>query len=772
MTITETDAVEDLLRAALARLDRQERRTTELESALHQLAPPTVLLRPAAAATAAVSDTPTHAALDTPPAVPRPSPRTTPRERPPPPRPTGPMAVPPLDVLASLDQVVWSVSPDGGYVFLMVGATERTYGRSADHFLDGQGRWVEAVHPDDRAMVRAALRQVASTDGFALEHRVCTPVGTVRWVASRGRLVRTPDGKPVRIDGTTTDVTARTGTDRTGLAVLEAIGPATGTDFLARAVEQLATAYGFRAAVVAVPDPENPACANAVAAWIDGRAAGPFAFPATGAFVRDVLAGGAQYVPAAARDRFPADDFLARLRADAVVAQPLTDAAGTLLGFVAVLDDAALKPGAADVRPALRALAPRLAAELSRPAAPGRRPDDFDARLAAAEARAAAAEATTREADEQLRQARRLETVGRLVAGVAHDFNNLLTVISGSAELVRDLLDPADPLRDPAELIAATAHTAAGVARQLVAFGKPGGANPCPVDASAAVRAVERMLRRLIGEGVVLDVAVAPGLSPVRVDPGQFDQVVLNLVANARDAIAAAGTVTVRTAETTTAPDRPGWPADLPAGEYVALTVTDTGCGMTEAVRARMFDPYFTTKGENGSGIGLATVRDIVRAAGGHVEVESTPGWGTSVRVFWPKAEGMAALPAHCDPPVIPSARGETVLLVQDGDRVRDVAAVALQLAGYRVLEAGDGDAGEERARLYAGTIDLLVTDLGLPKRGGPDLADAVRAARPGVKVLFASGYTPPSGVGGTFVAKPYTANELLDAVRKALDTS
>ncbi|HJZ55486.1 MAG TPA: ATP-binding protein [Gemmataceae bacterium] len=277
---------------------------------------------------------------------------------------------------------------------------------------------------------------------------------------------------------------------------------------------------------------------------------------------------------------------------------------------------------------------------------PPKRVQELEARLAAAEQRVAEAEAraeraeeSARQAEERLRQARRLETVGRLVAGVAHDFNNLLTVISGAAEIVQGRLPPLDPLREPAELIASTARTAVGVARQLLALGKPHPGGPVLVDVNAAVHSAERWLRRLAGDQVELDLVLSLTLPPIRIDPGQFDQVLLNLVTNARDAIPDSGTVTVQTAVADGGPHRPGWPAHMPGGSFVALTVTDTGTGMTEQVKARVFDPFFTTKGQRGTGLGLSTVLDIVRAAGGHIEVESSPEWGTSVRVYWPLAE-------------------------------------------------------------------------------------------------------------------------------------
>jgi len=287
---------------------------------------------------------------------------------------------------------------------------------------------------------------------------------------------------------------------------------------------------------------------------------------------------------------------------------------------------------------------------------PPKRVQELEARLAEAEQRAAEAEAKLRDAEEQLRQARRLEAVGRLVAGVAHDFNNLLTVINGHAEIVRDRLAPNDPLRESAELIASSAQTAAGVTRQLLALGKPRRGGAVLVDVNAAIRRAERLLRWMAGNKVDLALALSSPEPVVRADPGQFDQVLLNLVANAHDAIPESGAVTVRTAAAEVSPDRPGWPAHLSGGSFVALTVTDTGTGMTEEVKARIFDPFFTTRGEQGTGLGLSTVRDIVRAAGGHIEVESSPEWGTSVRVYWPLAEssrrpGLKALYLSGAPP-------------------------------------------------------------------------------------------------------------------------
>jgi signal transduction histidine kinase len=735
---------------------------------LFQLAPPTVPLRdiPTYTTTEAAIDTKSVSKLATPPTVPWPAKReqtTGGREgdqgaSPPVPHASRSPATD-LSVLDSLDEVVWSVAPDGQVVFFLAGAVERTYGRRAADLQDQPAVWLDAVPHCDRAELIAALERLPDTDSFELEHRLETPTGPVRWVVSRGRLVRNPDGTALRVDGTTTDVTARTRVARSLAGLLERIGPAIGVKFLAKAVAQLGTGFDARAAVVVVPDVEAPSRCRTAAAWLDGRAAEPFTFDAAGPFTRDVLAGVSKLLPARARDRFPTDELLTMLRAESAVAEPLTDDRGALIGFVAVIDDRP-RTDAADLRTILRALAPRVSAELTRPADASERMQELDARLRAAEERVA-------EAEEQLRQARRLESVGRLVAGVAHDFNNLLTVISGNADLVRDQLPAHDPLRDAAELIASTAQTAAGVVRQLLASGKPHSGGMVAVDLNAAVRSAERLLRRMAGNTVTLDLALATTVPLIHADPGQFDQVLLNLVANARDAIAESGTVTVRTAVVEVNPDRQGWPDDLPAGVFAALTVTDTGTGMTEQVKDRIFDPFFTTKAGRGTGLGLSTVRDIVRGAGGHIEVESSPEWGTSVRVYWPRAEPPAVVPV---PRSAVGARGETVLVVQDDEWSRNRTVTALQQAGYRVLAAGDDEAGEDRARQYAGPIHLLVTHPRVQEIGERDLADRLRSMRPRLKALYLSGAPPPDPTDTTCLTRPSSPNDLLAAVRRALD--
>jgi signal transduction histidine kinase len=444
--MTASDLPLEVLRRELTeRLFQAEQRTRALESI--------VMRGEELAARRPLHETPTPGSVETP----RPAPR--PKQQPAELRSDAVLSA----VIASLDDVIWSASPDGDRVYVLTGGVEATHGRPAAEFLEHQDLWLGIVAAADREAVRAAFLQLPQTGRFHIDYDIQLPTGSMRRVTSRGKLIRSQDGQPLRVDGITS----------------------------------------------------------------------PAPCPAAG------------------------------------------------------------------------------------------RIDELETRLAEAESRS--------------QESGRLETVGRMLAGAAHDFNNLLTIVTGHAELVRETLMPDDPLREPVELIASSGHAAARVARQLVAYAKPA-ATADALDCNAALRDCEPMLRSITGLGIEVDFLLTPGIAPIRAGRGDFDRVVLNLVVNARDAIDETGAISVRTAAATVMPGRRGWPADCPPGDYIALTVTDTGCGMTEEIQAQAFTRFFTTKGTKGTGLGLAAVRDIVTAAGGHVELESSPQWGTSVRVFWPVA--------------------------------------------------------------------------------------------------------------------------------------
>lgn len=401
-------------------------------------------------------------------------------------------------------------------------------------------------------------------------------------------------------------------------------------------------------------------------------------------------------------------------------------------------------------------------------------------RLAPAVTRAVGDAAVRRERrrlEQQLLQSQKLEAVGRLAGGVAHDFNNVLTAILGSSELL--LLDtPASaPKREEMEIIRDAATRARDLIRQLLAFSARQVLTPTVLDVNHLVKNVGRMLRRLIGEDIEFATALAPDLGAVRADPGQLEQVLFNLAVNARDAMPKGGRLTVETinAEVT------DWDAarrDVPPGRYVVLQVTDTGVGMDAETQAHIFEPFFTTKPRGqGTGLGLATVYGILRQSGGYVTVWSAPGAGSSFRIHLPRVDEPVEPVRTSAAVAAPVAGAETVLLAEDEKLVRVLAVRVLQQAGYRVLVAAGGKEALEIARGHAGPIHLLLTDVVMPEMSGRELMHRLTELRPGVRVLYMSGYSDEAiahhGVldpGTAFMQKPFTPAALSHKVREVLD--
>jgi signal transduction histidine kinase len=383
-----------------------------------------------------------------------------------------------------------------------------------------------------------------------------------------------------------------------------------------------------------------------------------------------------------------------------------------------------------------------------------------------------------REHEERLRQAQKMEAIGRLAGGVAHDFNNLLTAIVGHGELLLRRLGE-DPLAHEVAEIHEAALRAASLTKQLLAFSRRQVLEPHVIDLNEVVGGVERMLRRLIGENIELALRPAAALGSVRADPGQIEQVVMNLVLNARDAMRAGGRITIETANADLAGGEPGGRAGLPAGRYVVVAVSDTGCGMDRETLSHLFEPYFTTKAlGRGTGLGLATAYGIVRQSGGDIFVYSEPGRGTTVKVYLPRVD---APPEPLPEPasLVADARGgtETVLLVEDEEAVRHLARAVLERSGYRVLEARDGAEALALAGAHGGPVHLVLTDVVLPGMSGPEVAAGVAALRPGVRPLYMSGYTEGALLNQAMVNgeaplldKPFSPATLVRKVREVLD--
>jgi PAS domain S-box-containing protein len=384
--------------------------------------------------------------------------------------------------------------------------------------------------------------------------------------------------------------------------------------------------------------------------------------------------------------------------------------------------------------------------------------------------------AERRRLEDQLRQAQKMEAVGQLAGGVAHDFNNLLTAIVSFARLVEDALPEGHESRADVKEILAAANRASTLTRQLLAFSRRQRLAPRAVDLADVVRGMEGMLRRVVGEGIALDVAVrAPGT--VVADPGQLELAVLNLVVNARDATAGGGGRIAISVDELLLPDGPDAGAQLPAGPLAVLSVRDTGVGMDEPTRRRLFEPFFTTKpAGKGTGLGLSTVYGIVSQSGGAIRVRSEPGQGSEFRIYLPRRAELPAASAPAPAAPRPAGGSEVVLLVEDDAAIRAAAERTLASAGYRVIAAGAPDEALAASRRQAGPIDLLVSDVVLPGGNGWELARTLTAERPGLQTLFMSGYAAASSGasllpdGVPFLAKPFPPEELLARVRAAID--
>ena len=379
--------------------------------------------------------------------------------------------------------------------------------------------------------------------------------------------------------------------------------------------------------------------------------------------------------------------------------------------------------------------------------------------------------------EQQLYLSQKLEAVGRLSGGVAHDFNNLLGVIIGYSEVMQKRMAPNDRFREAADEILKAAHRAAALTKQLLAFSRKQVLEPKVLDLNTVVADVEKMLKRLIGEDILLEILVSPDLHAVKADPGQIGQVIMNLAVNARDAMPNGGKLTIETANTTLDEKDAGRYRYVVPGQYVKLRVSDTGCGMDAETQSHMFEPFFTTKEKGkGTGLGLATVYGVVKQSGGYIWVESEVGKGTQFEIFLPRVEGEIEKPQKASAPVKESRGGQTILVVEDEQALRKLTSSVLQDLGYTVLEAGDAAEALALVKQSKPAVDLLLTDVVMPGKSGRDLADELVPQIPGMKVLFMSGYTDGAIAahrvlepGLSLLRKPFSSEELTQTVARIL---
>jgi PAS domain S-box-containing protein len=379
----------------------------------------------------------------------------------------------------------------------------------------------------------------------------------------------------------------------------------------------------------------------------------------------------------------------------------------------------------------------------------------------------------------QLFQSQKMETVGKLAGGIAHEFNSILTAIIGQSELLLNDLPPGNPLCKNATEIARAADRAATLTRQLLAYGRKQTLQPEALDLDSIVASMAGTLRHLLGDGTDMHIAACAGLKAVKADAGQLEQVIMNMVLNARDAMPHGGKLTLETANVSFDPESVGRYPELKPGDYVMLAITDTGAGMSEGVKARVFEPFFTTKGVGqGTGLGLSTCYGIIKQSGGHISVYSEPGRGATFKIYLPQAEAQTKIPhRRPDSPALPTGT-ETILLVEDDAALREMAATLLRRLGYTVLTAANGiEALSLKQRHDSGYIDLLFTDVVMPHMSGKELADRVRSLYPYTRILFTSAYTENAIVhqgvlekGVALLQKPFTPSALARKLREVLD--
>ncbi|HYP26289.1 MAG TPA: response regulator [Blastocatellia bacterium] len=382
-----------------------------------------------------------------------------------------------------------------------------------------------------------------------------------------------------------------------------------------------------------------------------------------------------------------------------------------------------------------------------------------------------------RHLEEQLRQSQKMEAVGRLAGGIAHDFNNLLTAIIGYSQVLLRKDDLMDSMRGPIEEIEKAGQRAASLTSQLMVFSRKQVLQPKVLDLNMVVRGIEKMIRRLIGEHITVETSLSPDLGRVRADPGQIEQIIVNLAVNARDAMPRGGTLVIETANVDFDQEYIKHHIDLQRGPYVMLSLSDNGVGMDLQTLAHIFEPFFTTKEVGrGTGLGLATVYAIVKTCGGSVWVYSEPGQGTTFKVYLPRVEVPADKESYDEPGESPKG-SETILLVEDDETVRRLARSVLQMNGYDLLEATNGEEALMRYEQHTGPIHLVLTDVVMPQMNGSDLVTRVRFKYPDVKALFMSGYTANAILddevmkrGVAFLQKPFSAEVLLRKVREVLD--
>jgi PAS domain S-box-containing protein len=640
--------------------------------------------------------------------------------------------------LEGANEGLWDWSIDTGDVYFSAAAEMMLGYEPGEMERRAGGTWDQSVHPEDMPGVQRAIDEhvAGETLAYEAEYRCRTKQGGWKWILGRGKVVeRNMDGTPRRMTGIHIDITERKQSEETRArltAILEA--------------ERLRAEAAIRESEERhrLLFEENP-----IPLFVIDAETLMF-LSVNAAAVRQYGYSYGEFTRMSITDIRPAEDGTIALARAALPPEVRSQRSGPYRhrrkdGSIAIVD------------------------VVSR---------DFV--FAGRHARLVLAIDITeqRRLEDQLRQSQKIEAVGQLAGGIAHDFNNLLTIIKGNVEMALHQMPEGVPLRNDLEQVAHAASRAALLTRQLLAFSRKQVLSPAVLDLNEVVAEAERMLRRVIGEDITFVTELAPVVSRVTADRGQIEQVLVNLVVNARDAMPAGGVLTVATADVDVSASEAVLRGILP-GSYVTLRVRDTGVGMDEATRSRIFEPFFTTKPVGrGTGLGLATVHGVVHQSGGFVAVESAPLAGSAFTVFLPRT---AHIESQHGLPIPGSAfeRGsETVLLVEDEDEVRAVARRVLVEAGYTVLEAANAAEAIEVFERSAASIAMLVSDVVMPGLNGHELSQMLRLRAPRLRTLFVSGYSFDARGDSSafddesFLPKPYDPTELARRVRTILDTA
>ncbi len=650
----------------------------------------------------------------------------------------------------SIDAVFWMTTPDKDQMLYVSPAFERIWGRTCAALYERPRLWLEAIHPEDRERILAAALSQQAPGRYAEEYRIVDGQGRTRWIRDRAFPIRDAAGRVVRIAGVAEDITP----------YREAVEAARQGEAAVRVLhEQLEARVERRTEELRTANEALALGERTLRQVIDLVPHFVFAKDLEGRFlfVNQAVAEAYGSSVEALRGKTDADyarsdEEVARFRADdleviqggkpkVILDEPITDAQGR-------------------VRHLRTVKIPFTYSGTSSPAVLGVAIDVTEQlRLEA-----------------QLLQAQKMEGLGRLAGGVAHDFNNLLTVILGYAQMILAAPSPQEA-HQHAERIRDAAGRASALTGRLLTFARGHAADPRVIDANALVREIEHLLRRVVGESVTLEVYLAPGVLAAKVDTSQMEQVLVNLVVNARDAMPHGGTIGIVTRQLDGPEARRKGGPFAPDRPCVELEVSDTGTGMAPATMARLFEPFFTTKtGGQGTGLGLATCYGIVRRAGGHIWAESAPGVGSTFRILLPRAEGAPSARAASGGGEPSPSRGETVLVVEDNPAVRDVTVAALEHHGYRVLKAAGAAEALQVARRHPDALDLILTDVIMPETSGPELVKELLREHPKTRVLYVSGYSPDAlreEIGQsehTLLLKPFSPVSLALKVREVLD--